>query len=129
MSDTVFVSGLLIHAHHGVMEHEAKVGQRFVLDLELALDLKAAARSDKLRRHAEGRRAWVGGPSGDEAALRQWYAADVAPRLAEVARTEIARAIGVSRVYARNIARGKVPHPRHFEVLAELVGVEMAKVG
>jgi 7,8-dihydroneopterin aldolase/epimerase/oxygenase len=48
MSDTVFVSGLLIHAHHGVMEHEAKVGQRFVLDLELALDLKGAARSDKL---------------------------------------------------------------------------------
>jgi 7,8-dihydroneopterin aldolase/epimerase/oxygenase len=48
MSDTVFVSGLLIHARHGVMEHEAKVGQRFVLDLELALDLKAAARSDKL---------------------------------------------------------------------------------
>jgi 7,8-dihydroneopterin aldolase/epimerase/oxygenase len=48
MSDTVFVSGLLIHAHHGVMEHEAKVGQRFVLDLELTLDLKGAARSDKL---------------------------------------------------------------------------------
>jgi dihydroneopterin aldolase len=48
MSDAVFVSGLLIHAHHGVMEHESKVGQRFVLDLELALDLKDAARSDKL---------------------------------------------------------------------------------
>ena len=48
MSDTVFVSGLLIHAHHGVMEHESKVGQRFVLDLELSIDLKDAARSDKL---------------------------------------------------------------------------------
>jgi dihydroneopterin aldolase len=48
MSDAVFVSGLLIHAHHGVMEHESKVGQRFVLDLELVLDLKDAARSDKL---------------------------------------------------------------------------------
>jgi 7,8-dihydroneopterin aldolase/epimerase/oxygenase len=48
MSDTVFVSGLLLHAHHGVMEHEAKVGQRFVLDLELAIDLAAAAHSDKL---------------------------------------------------------------------------------
>ena len=48
MSDLVFVSGLLLHAHHGVMEHEAKVGQRFVLDLELAIDLEAAARSDKL---------------------------------------------------------------------------------
>src|SRR5580704_17791923 len=48
MSDLVFVSGLVIHAHHGVMEHESKVGQRFVLDLELSIDLKDAARSDKL---------------------------------------------------------------------------------
>jgi dihydroneopterin aldolase len=48
MSDTVFVSGLLIHAHHGVMEHESKVGQRFMLDLELAIDLTDAAHSDKL---------------------------------------------------------------------------------
>ena len=42
MSDTIFVTGLLIHAHHGVMEHEAKVGQRFVIDLELTLDLDRA---------------------------------------------------------------------------------------
>ena len=48
MSDQVFVGGLVIHAHHGVMEHEAKVGQRFVLDLELSLDLSAASHSDKL---------------------------------------------------------------------------------
>ena len=48
MSDRIFVSGLVIHAHHGVMEHESKVGQRFELDLELSIDLKDAARSDKL---------------------------------------------------------------------------------
>lgn len=48
MSDAIFVRGLLIHAHHGVMEHEAKVGQRFVLDLELTMDLADAAKSDKL---------------------------------------------------------------------------------
>ena len=47
-SDTIFVTGLLIHARHGVMPHEGKVGQRFVLDLELSLDLAAAARSDKV---------------------------------------------------------------------------------
>ena len=46
--DTIFVTGLLIHAHHGVMEHEAKVGQRFVIDLELSLDLTAGSRSDRL---------------------------------------------------------------------------------
>ena len=48
MSDTIFVSGLLIHAHHGVMAHEEKVGQRFVIDLELTTDLATASRSDKL---------------------------------------------------------------------------------
>ena len=48
MSDTIFVTGVLIHAHHGVMEHEGKVGQRFVIDLELSLDLTEGSRSDKL---------------------------------------------------------------------------------
>jgi dihydroneopterin aldolase len=48
MSDTIFVNGLLIHAHHGVMAHEEKVGQRFMIDLELAIDLAPAGRSDKL---------------------------------------------------------------------------------
>jgi dihydroneopterin aldolase len=48
MNDTMFVTGLLIHAHHGVMEHEGKVGQRFVLDIEMTIDLDAASRSDKL---------------------------------------------------------------------------------
>lgn len=44
----VFVSGLALHAYHGVMQHEAKVGQTFKLDLALDLDLTAASRSDKL---------------------------------------------------------------------------------
>jgi dihydroneopterin aldolase len=48
MSDTVFVTGLALHAYHGVMQHEAKVGQSFGLDLVLDIDLDAAARSDKL---------------------------------------------------------------------------------
>jgi dihydroneopterin aldolase len=48
VSDTIFVTGLLIHAHHGVMAHEGKVGQRFVIDLELSCDLGVASRSDKL---------------------------------------------------------------------------------
>jgi 7,8-dihydroneopterin aldolase/epimerase/oxygenase len=48
MNDVIFVKGLLMHAHHGVMEHEEKVGQQFVIDLELSLDLAPAAKSDKL---------------------------------------------------------------------------------
>ena len=37
MSDTIFINGLVIHAHHGVMKHEAKVGQRFAIVGEPAL--------------------------------------------------------------------------------------------
>jgi dihydroneopterin aldolase len=48
MADTIFVTGLSLHAYHGVMEHERKVGQSFALDLTLAVDLGAASRSDKL---------------------------------------------------------------------------------
>jgi 7,8-dihydroneopterin aldolase/epimerase/oxygenase len=48
MSDHIFVTGLLVHAHHGVMPHEEEVGQRFVIDLELTVDLSRAGTSDKL---------------------------------------------------------------------------------
>ena len=48
MTDAVFVSGLSLHAYHGVMQHEAKVGKTFRLDLMLDIDLAEASRSDKL---------------------------------------------------------------------------------
>ncbi|MGN6286217.1 MAG: dihydroneopterin aldolase [Afipia sp.] len=48
MSDIIFIKGLLVHARHGVMDHEAEVGQRFVIDLELFIDLSDSSRSDKL---------------------------------------------------------------------------------
>jgi dihydroneopterin aldolase len=48
MTDQVFVTGLALHAYHGVMPHEAKVGQTFKLDLTLDIDLTQASRSDKL---------------------------------------------------------------------------------
>lgn len=51
---------------------------------------------------------------------------EVAPKLASVPSVDIIRALGVSRSYARNIAlRAMIPHPRHFEALAELVEVAM----
>jgi dihydroneopterin aldolase len=48
MTDAVFVTGLALHAYHGVMQHEGKVGQTFRLDLVLDIDLTEASRSDKL---------------------------------------------------------------------------------
>ncbi len=59
MTDRIFISGLSLHAYHGVMAYEGKVGQTFTIDLELDIDLAAAARSDKVVGHGvlrQGRR-------------------------------------------------------------------------
>jgi dihydroneopterin aldolase len=48
MTDSIFITGLVIHARHGVMEHETEVGQRFVIDLELFTDLSDSSRTDRL---------------------------------------------------------------------------------
>jgi 7,8-dihydroneopterin aldolase/epimerase/oxygenase len=48
MTDTIFITGVVIHARHGVMEHETEVGQRFVIDLELSVDLSDSSHSDRL---------------------------------------------------------------------------------
>lgn len=49
MTDRIFITGLSLHAFHGVMAHEAKVGQSFTIDLELDIDLSTAARTDKVK--------------------------------------------------------------------------------
>ena len=49
MSGAIFVNGLVLHAYHGVMPHEAKVGQPFGIDLEIDIDLDEASRTDKVK--------------------------------------------------------------------------------
>lgn len=48
MTDSIFITGLALHAFHGVMPHEGKVGQSFKLDIQLDIDLTEASRSDRL---------------------------------------------------------------------------------
>ncbi len=48
MTDMIFITGVVIHARHGVMEHETEVGQRFVIDLELSADLSESSHTDRL---------------------------------------------------------------------------------
>src|SRR5947199_10169784 len=48
MTDTIFIKGVVIHAGHAVMDHETEVGQRFVIDLELGIDLSDSSRTDRL---------------------------------------------------------------------------------
>jgi dihydroneopterin aldolase len=48
MSDRIELVGLRARGHHGVLEHERRNGQEFVIDVGLDVDVTAAAASDDL---------------------------------------------------------------------------------
>ena len=47
MTDRLRLMNLIFHAYHGLLPEEARLGQRFEVDVELLLDLTAAARADE----------------------------------------------------------------------------------
>jgi hypothetical protein len=77
-------------------------------------------------RHVAALKAW------DPTALPDWlteqaYHEKIQPRLPEVTVPAISTALGISEPYATDIRAGRrVPHPRHWQSLAQLVGVSAA---
>ncbi|MDO8534490.1 MAG: dihydroneopterin aldolase [Xanthobacteraceae bacterium] len=48
MKGEIEIAGLVLFARHGVSEAEKKLGQRFILDFLLELDVAGSAKSDQL---------------------------------------------------------------------------------
>ena len=48
-ADELTVTGIACFGHHGVLDHERRDGQVFVVDLTLGLDTRTAAASDDLQ--------------------------------------------------------------------------------
>jgi dihydroneopterin aldolase len=48
MLDRILIHGVHFHGHHGVHDEERKLGQRFLVDVEILLDLREACRADDL---------------------------------------------------------------------------------
>ncbi len=46
--DKIYVNRMEFYGYHGVFPEETKLGQRFVVDLVVSLDLKEAGETDKL---------------------------------------------------------------------------------
>lgn len=46
MSDRIFLRGVDLHAFHGLLEEEARLGQRFIIDIDWWLDAADAAAHD-----------------------------------------------------------------------------------
>ena len=82
-----------------------------------------ASRADTMRSHRLAMSNWK--PSELPAWLtRDVYVNQIQPALAGVSKWSIGAAIGVSEPYSSDIRAGKcIPHPRHWQALAQLVGV------
>jgi dihydroneopterin aldolase len=50
MTDRIRLNDMVFYGYHGVLEEERILGQRFVVDVEMRLDLAAAGRNDDLER-------------------------------------------------------------------------------
>jgi CRISPR-associated endonuclease Cas1 len=89
-------------------------------------DVEAQARRrESNRRHTLAKLAWEA--EHGNAPDTEWYLANVAPRLGDVSLPAIAAATGISTSAASKFRRGiRVPAPRHWGALAELVGIEPA---
>jgi dihydroneopterin aldolase len=46
MSDTIFLNGLQFYGYHGALPEENKIGQIFIVDITLSVDLTEAGKSD-----------------------------------------------------------------------------------
>jgi CRISPR-associated endonuclease Cas1 len=82
-----------------------------------------ARRGEKTRGHNRARWGWAA--SSQPAWLtNEFYETKIQPLLANISRSAISTAMGVSKTYAGEIRTGKsLPHPRHWQNLAKLVGV------
>ncbi|HTT19584.1 MAG TPA: CRISPR-associated endonuclease Cas1 [Candidatus Sulfotelmatobacter sp.] len=78
------------------------------------------------RRNALAQHAWK--PSDQPAWLSaELFTSKIQPLLTSVSMSAIRSSIGVSKWYASKIRQGYRPHPRHWRMLAELIGVSQGK--
>jgi CRISPR-associated endonuclease Cas1 len=82
-----------------------------------------ARRGEKTRGHNLARWGWAA--SSQPAWLtNEFYETKIQPLLCNITRSAISTTLGVSRTYAGEIRTGRsLPHPRHWQKLAELVGL------
>ncbi|MFY9732102.1 MAG: hypothetical protein WAK24_15960 [Candidatus Acidiferrales bacterium] len=82
-----------------------------------------ARRADTQRAHSKAKAAWKSSdlPVGLNKDL---YVQEIQPRLKAITLSALASRLNISIPYAVDIRSGRrVPHPRHWETLAQLVGV------
>jgi dihydroneopterin aldolase len=117
--DRILLGDLVYYGYHGVREEERRLGQRFVVDVELSLDLRPAGLADDLQQTVDYSMVYrlvkeiVEGPPRS---LLEAVAESIAARL-------LARCPAVKRV----LVRVKKPWAPISGSHAGLVGVEVVR--
>lgn len=81
MADRIQLTGIAVHANHGVLPHEAEYGQGFTIDITCWLDFAEAARGDDLTdtvNYAQLAQLAVDIATGTRRALIETVAAEIA---------------------------------------------------
>jgi CRISPR-associated endonuclease Cas1 len=80
--------------------------------------------SEAMKRHEVAKREWLSTPKPSWP-TEQIYTEEIQPRLSSVTIAKIASNLGISEPYAAEIRAGRYcPHPRHWQALAKLTGVD-----
>jgi dihydroneopterin aldolase len=98
--DRILLEGMVIHGRHGTLRAERELGQPFVIDVELRLDLRPAGLSDDLEKtvdygevHRRVREIVEGPPAGLTETVAERVAASVLEEhpLVEAVRVKVAK--------------------------------------
>ena len=116
--DRITITGIEAFGHHGVLPHEREYGQRFVVDVSLALDLSVAGASDDLADTVD-----YGRLSGDVAAIVAGPPVDLIETVAE---RIAARCLEDERAQAAEVTVHKPAAP--VPVVAAEVSVTIRRV-
>ncbi|MDQ7843493.1 MAG: dihydroneopterin aldolase [Armatimonadota bacterium] len=91
MTDRITLAGMRFFAYHGVLPEERRRGQEFLVDVEMAVDLRAAGRSDDPAQTVDYRRAYEAAKAvleGPPRQLLETLAEEIAERLLALDRVE-----------------------------------------
>lgn len=116
-SDRVLLRGLEFYGYHGVIPEENRLGQRFVVDLDLHCDLSEAGRTDDLTRTVD-----YGAVLADVRTIVEGPACRLIETVAERIAQRVLDAYDVTRVRVR-VRKPDVPIPATLEYL----GIEIER--
>jgi CRISPR-associated endonuclease Cas1 len=103
---------------------EAESVERMAAVAQLGREVSHGARSEAKRSATQKintQAAWDWDPSSNPNWLTaDFYSKNIRPRLQLKSSSAIGKLLGVSRAYANEVRKGRMPHPRHWMSLAEL---------